>query len=237
MQKRFYSSAAVILVLAMFSVNINAQVLILKSAGSHAQAEYRAGTVIDENSAIDLKKGDHIVLLYGQATRTFHGPAIITPVEAFTNNVKSGKLAALADFLTSSSEKRTELGAVRGSDKTPADPWVVDVTKPGIKCVISVLPLILWRGMDVPGDQGSISLNSGRTAFLFSWPPGETEADWPAEIEWTPGQSLAIDYGLGETIKFQIRVMPQEIVDSGARLVWLAEQGCNDQVSALLDRI
>lgn len=236
MQKQFYLSIASIL-LAMFVLTAHAQILVLKSTGTHAPVHYRAGTVIDENTSIELQNGDQIVLLSGQATRTFDGPARITPAEVFSNNAISGKLAALAEFLISSSEERTELGTVRSGDDLPADPWVVNVTKPGLKCIIVGQPLILWRGMDIPGDHGIISSGNGAPAVVFSWPPGEAEVDWPGDMKWKPGETLVVDYGLDKTIEFQLRTMPSEIVDNGARLVWLAEQGCIDQVSVLLDRI
>ena len=83
MRKVTGKSATGVLLAALFGLHANAQVLVLKSTGANAAANYKAGTVIAETASIELHKGDHIVLLLGQATRTFDGPGNITPSEVF----------------------------------------------------------------------------------------------------------------------------------------------------------
>lgn len=227
-----------LLFLLVAAVSANAQILILKSTGANASAQYKAGSVIAEDTVIELAKGDQIVILSGQTTRSIDGPASITPAEVFTNKPLSGKFDALVDFLKNPSEEHVVLGAVRGNYvESPADPWVVNVTTPGVKCVIENESLVLWRGMDITGDKGKLSTAAGESQTTFDWPPGYTEADWPEDFVWSAGDTFRIDYGLDEQIEFHLVEMPAGIVDNGSRIVWLAEQGCFSQVALLLEKL
>lgn len=142
---------------------------------------------------------------------------------------------ALSALIATRNDRANRVGAVRsGSDADPIpSPWLIDITRPGERCLVEGAPIGWWRPSDV-----------SEQSFVVS----PLDRSWDAAFEFKPGQdTVAItkvsDIELTKAfliedrdLEYSIRVhlVPPLLDEPTFLAAWMIEKGCIQQVDALL---
>lgn len=209
---------------------VHGQYVVMEARG----VNFKSGQSIAINAEISLKEGERLVLIGGDGRSvTMRGPyaGSIPGKAASTNDAKQvlGVLLASRDARTSS------VGVVRSgaaSVKTP-DPWAIDVTRSGARCLREGESPVLWRP-------------EASTAISFIIFP--VDRSWRADFKWEKGQdrmrlpdlsrfdgvtTLLVNLDQQE-FALSFHRIPQSIQDPVILSAWMLEKSCIQQADALL---
>lgn len=218
----------VLLVLVPFGAANAAQYVVAEARG----IAITAGTVIDSSKTIDLKQGQHLVLISttGQ-TLKLDGPYHRAP--AADHGVELA--AAFSGLLTERKARTSEIGTTRSTAPRPdlPQPWLIDASAPGNACLMQNAAPVLWR----PEDKQALD--------VVITP---TDRSWKAETKWPAGQAdlkLKEDLGVhgdasyfislnGSESALAIATVPAALTNDQMRAAWMIQKGCDRQAAALL---
>ena len=207
------------------------------SAAQYVVAEARgiaisAGTVIDSSKTIDLKQGQHLVLISetGQTIK-LDGPYHKAP--AAEHGVQLA--AAFGGLVTERGARTSEIGTTRGAAPRPPLPqaWLIDASAAGNACLMQNHSPVLWRPVATEAADVVIS---------------PTDRSWKAETHWPKGANdlkLKDDLGIhgdasyfiavnGSESAIAIASVPAGLTNDKMRAAWLIQKGCDRQAQALL---
>ncbi len=218
----------------------------LIGGGAHAVA---ADLVVVEARGIDLKPGaivdglkplalrdDQVVTLIGPDGKIIklRGPSDAAPAPDTSSSTVDVK-AALNTLVTQELEGSTELGVVRGAqeDVVPPEPWLIDVTHDGNRCLPENSPITFWR----QGGGGAVSVTIA-----------PYDRSWLARAEWTQNDDRLVipsAVPLRSRATYIVRVgdketaitlimIPAALKNDAMRGAWMIEAGCEPQVKALV---
>jgi hypothetical protein len=231
---------------ARISFTVLAALAALLGAGAMARA---ADLVVVEARGIDLKPGaivdgvkplalkdDQVVTLIapdGKIIR-LRGPSDTPPApDAGGSTVDVN--AALKTLVTQELAGSTELGIVRGTQEqaVPPEPWLIDVTHDGNRCLPEHSPIVFWR----PGGGGAVSVSVApydRSWIARSeWTPNSDRLVIPTTVPLRPRATYVVRVGEKETA-ITIIVIPASLKNDAMRGAWMIEAGCEPQVKALV---
>jgi hypothetical protein len=197
----------------------------------------KAGQKIDSATRLVLKEGERITLI-GPDGKTitlrgkFDGPPLRKEPEA------SNPRRALAALINTRNARTSSVGVVRGaSDAAPLpEPWLVDMSRSGERCVKIGERPIWWRPED-------------SSAQKFTVLP--VDRSWRADFEWKPGQATM---GVPPLAKFDtqtifvirvedreysvnLNLVPADLDNDLILASWMLEKGCIQQADSLLRRV
>jgi len=207
--------------------------MVVASSGPSA-ARFPVGKKLDDAGRITLAKGDSVTVLDARGTKVLRGPgsfAVSQPGRSLPN-------PAYAVF-TRREVAQARVGAVRaGDDGKPLSPnlWLVDVAKPGTKCLADSRTVQLWRSDTAKEEGYAVAANNLKLArFVFR--SGEALIAWDmAQAPITDGASFSLQKEgsqVSQAIKFAVIANPP--VDPEALALALIDRGCWAQL-ALLSR-
>ena len=121
--------------------------------------------------------------------------------------------------------------AAVGTVKLP-EPWVVDVSHPGTRCVREGAPIVFWRAAaDKPAELSIAPLNRA-WRLTAPWTAGADRVLAPKELP-VPGRSTyLVDIGDGP-VAITLLVIPAAVANDEMRAAWMFEQSCNLQAETL----
>lgn len=223
-------AAAAAAVLAFGASEGGAGALLLKVEGAAVSQRHSVGDVVDK---LVLEDGDAVIALVGAEMDAFSGPSAFDWSAAGDGDAEDRN--ATMEMLKSPDDGGVVPGAVRGvSSAQPLDPWLLDVSRKGERCVRGGALPTLWRGASAAEVRTAIDdLETGDRA-VFTWPAGETTAPWPERIELLHMGDYAVEVGPSGA-----RVVTVHIVGDGqsdeATLAQMARAGCGAQMRRLID--
>jgi hypothetical protein len=168
-----------------------------------------------DNSKVDLRSGDALVLLGPSSTRQLRGPGSFVV----------GSQQALA------MNSRTRFGAQRSVFLRPT-PWEVDVTKSGSVCVANPSDLALWR-LDAAEPVTLRIERSGEEAAVLNWPANEARLSWPENLPIEDGIEYRLHRGDKQTA-VTIRTLAAKPDDQVSTAQAMIEKNCVAQLEALV---
>lgn len=211
-----------------------ADLVVVESRGIALQP----GQAVDGGKPLALKEGQQVVLIAptGQMIK-LHGPWDKPPIaDGAVADPDVG--TALKALLTQNLEKSEKVGVVRGAvaDIVPPDPWLVDVTHVGIRCVPANGQIVLWRPQG-----GSSAAPLSIQPFDRSW---RARAEWPAGADRLPmprrlpltNRSTYIVELNGKNTSITLVTVPAAASNDAMRAAWMIQQGCGAQAQSLLQR-
>ncbi len=216
------------LVLAPLSVANAAQYVVAEARG----IGIAVGSVIDPAKPLDLKQGQHLVLISetGQTIK-LDGPYHKAP--AAEHGVQLA--AAFGGLVTEGSARTSEIGTTRSVAPRPPLPhaWLIDASAPGNACLMQNRSPVLWR--PVAADAADVVITP-------------TDRSWKAETHWPKGANdlkLKDDLGVHGDASYFISVngsesaiviasVPAVLSTDQMRAAWLIQKGCDRQAQALL---
>ncbi len=223
--------------------------LLLLIAPVHASA---ADLVVVDARGIDLKPGakipSNVVVKLGAGARLtlvtangetirLRGPFEDLPVRDVANT--QGVVDSLRKMMVAPSSGALTPGVVRsGGDLIDLPgPWLVDVSRPGTRCIREGEPVVLWRPVKaVAAEALSITPIDRGWEAKGSWPAGLDTVTMPATLPLTSGNTFKVEVGQVEhPLMFQ--VVPKSLDNDKMRAAWMDEVGCNSQAVALAKSI
>ena len=208
-----------------------AEIVVMEVRG----AALKPGQVLDDGKVLDLKDGQRVVLVTADGdTLKLKGPYHQRPVEGA--NSGNSLTVALAELVVQKGVRTSDVGVVRAATKVQLpEPWVVDVSHPGNRCIIEGKPIVFWRETHNSAIKFSVSpLNRG-WHLSTNWPQGEDRLDSDrlgTELP-VPGRAtFLVDLGDGP-MAITLISLPATLANDRMRVAWMYQKGCNLQAEAL----
>jgi hypothetical protein len=212
------------------SVALAQKMVVMEVRGS----TLKVGETIDGARAINLKEGERLTLI-GPDGKTvsrrgpYSGPA--SPPAAGDADPK----AALAALVANRNARTSSIGVVRaGTDsvKVP-NPWYVDVTRSGPRCLQEGHQPALWRP-SADAAQSFVMFPSDRSWRAdFTWKKGEHAVQMPPLSRFEGVTTVLVNIDQQE-FAITINIIPKEIDSTPVLTAWMLEKGCIQQADALL---
>jgi len=196
--------------------------------------DLKPGAEVDGNKPLALKEGQVVTLISvsGRIVK-LRGPSNLPPAPA-----QGGSTAdiggALRTLVTQELADNSELGVVRGAsdDPVPPEPWLIDVTRDGNRCLPAKQPMVFWR----PGGGGAqaVSIAPYDRSWLAraEWHAGADRLNVTTEMPLRTRATYMIRLGDKEAAITLIRI-PPAVSNDAMRAAWMIEVGCIPQVKAL----
>jgi len=234
---RLIAASILVLALPAFATEVAAaDLVVVKSSG----IDLPAGQAVNPGKPLVLKGGEQVVLIApnGQIVR-LRGPWDKPPVSgsaAASPDVR----AALKALLTQNLARSQSVGAVRDTSPqvVPPEPWLIDVTHDGNRCLLENRPVMFWRphGRDAH-DFLSISPRNGAWEVRLDWPGGTDRLQLPPTL--LPRKALfnhsTYVIGVsGKNAEITLISIPIAAGNDAMRAGWMIEEGCDMQAQALL---
>jgi hypothetical protein len=219
--------------LAASAVPALAQLIVVDARGGGL----KPGQRIPATQAIALKEGERATLISPDGKTitlrgTFSGPA--SPGGSTQRDPK----AALAALINTRSARSSAIGAIRaGASAAPLpDPWLVDISRPGPRCVREGEQPVWWRpegGAEAPFTVFPVD-RSWRADF--TWGAGVDRMAAPRLSRLEGVNSFVIRNGDQESV-IVLNVIPKDLDDDVLLAGWMIEKACIQQADALLKRL
>ena len=187
----------------------------------------KPGQEIDLTRPMTLKPGEKLSLVgYNGFILTFVGPTTVTANSVA--NPFGGKfldpLRALVDRL----QKSDSLRSVRSTGRRIEDPWHIDVTRPGSRCILEQAPITVWR--DTPSDKQTLVIGPSGASWFASmdWPSDSDLMALGGEVRFDNGERVMAELD-GVISELTINVIPRSVTSPAAQAAWMIEKGCEEQ--------
>jgi hypothetical protein len=195
----------------------------------------KPGQRLDAQTRFDLKEGERLRLLAldGRSIE-LRGPRT-GPIPAAQQGASLDRSQALSTLITNRNARTGSAGVVRSGGTTASvpDPWSVDISRPGPRCVREGMHPVLWRPEPL----------DARTSTIHP-----ADRSWRADIGWSDGQSQVQMPDLGPLDRattlivsidqqehgLTLLIVPASIDDEMVLAAWMLDRGCVQQADALL---
>lgn len=223
-------SLAAVLAAWFWLAPAQAQLVVVETRG----ASFKVGQSISPQTTVTLKEGERVLLISPEGRSiTLRGPFNGPAAPQAAASVDPGK--ALAVLVANRDARTKSVGVVRaGTDavKTP-DPWAIDITRPGPRCLREGERPELWRP-DAAVAQAFVVFPSDRSWRAdFAWQPGQNRMQMPDLSRFAGVTTLLVNIDQQEHALSFSRI-PAEISDPFILAAWMLEKGCIQQGDALL---
>ena len=161
----------------------------------------------------------------------FHGRPIATASGGGTLTI------TLAALLVRKDVRASDVGAVRaGVAVQLPDPWVVDVSHPGTRCIREGIPVILWRSSSDKSAELAIAPLDRGWRLTAAWAKGQDRLPAPKDLPLPGRMTYLMDLGDGP-VAVTLLTLPASLDNSRMQAAWMFEKGCNLQGEALANTI
>lgn len=190
------------------------------------------GTLVDDAAPITVAEGAEVSLLHEDGTiATITGP-FSGPPPATEGEPSPNLVTALSSLVGEGGVDTSDFGSVRGAAGSADDPWTVDVSGSGHRCIMAGGKPTLWRE---GATTGTLGLLSGGGSAALAWPEEGGSQPWPATV---PIEDYA-DYGFvpdgsGSAAHVVLHIVPAALPSTAHVAKWMAENGCRPQARKLL---
>lgn len=197
--------------------------------------DLKPGAEIDGDKPLALKDGQVVTLISpsGDIIK-LHGPmnAALAPAQSGSSMDVRG---ALKTLVTQELADNSELGVVRGAadDPIPPQPWLVDVTHDGTRCLPENNPIVFWRPEGGGDDTVSIAPYDRSWLARAEWQAGSDRLLIAGAVPLRSSANYVVQIGTKETI-VKLLTVPSAVNNDAMRAAWMIEVGCISQVRSLL---
>jgi len=208
-----------------------AELVVIEARGLPMQA----GQVIDDSTPLVLKEGQRITLIAANgSTLKLRGPYDQAPGSG-EGGTGPGVVDALKALIVQKESRTSDVGVVRAgaaAAKLP-EPWVVDVSRPGNRCVRDGDPIVFWRPASGTTANLTITPLDKSWKIATTWPSGADRLVVPPNLP-VPGRPIYL-IELDETQSaITVSSIPGAVSSDAMRAAWMIEKGCQAQAEALL---
>ena len=197
--------------------------------------ELAPGAKIDGAKVLVLTAGQRLTLIAADGrSLKLRGPyeEAPAPVQAVAGAANVGD--ALKNLMNQRVAGTAALGVVRAGGEAAElpDPWVLDVSRSGARCVASDATPVLWGPRFAEATALAIEPADRSWRARGQWPAESDRFSLPARIPLADGRGYVFEIG-GNAANVVIHRMPASFRDPLLQAAWMIEKGCNDQARAL----
>lgn len=208
-----------------------ADLVVVESRG----IDLKPGTQIDGEKPLALKDGQVVTLISpsGEIIK-LHGPMSGAPAPGAGGSSVDVK-GALKTLVTQELADNSELGVVRGAaeDPVPPEPWLVDVTHDGARCLPVNSPIVFWRPGGGGADAVTIAPYDRSWLVRARWQAGSDRLLITDKVPLRTRSTYMVRVGKKETA-ITLVMIPAAVSNDAMRAAWMIEVGCVSQVKSLL---
>ena len=219
-----------LLALAMLTPAATAAQLVVVEARGVA---LKQGDVLDDARSIKLEDGQLLTLVAENGSiLTLRGPYDQAPAAG-----SSGVDVALALDALVAGKSRNVSGVMRvaATDVHLPDPWLVDLSHPGIACLHGGQTTVFWRASDT-GSVLTMTPSDHSWRGQTQWPAGSATMEVPATFPIKDGRIYLADFG-GKPVAVTLTRLPSTLSNPRMQAARMLEKGCVAQAEALLKTV
>ena len=198
-------------------------------------AALQPGQEVDGAQKMTLLDGQLVTLLSqtGQMIK-LRGPMDGPPLAGASAEGPT-TMAALEALVTQKLTRVEKAGVVRAGpgQVVPPDPWLIDVSRSGSRCLPQGAAIMLWRPSAVTAEPLIISPGDCSWRAQVQLAAGEDRAPLPRAVPVRARATYAATLG-GKAATLTLHSIPPAITTGAMRAAWMSEMGCDGQALALM---
>jgi hypothetical protein len=190
------------------------------------------GQVIDGSANLTLAEGQQVSLMTqdGKVVK-LRGPSDRPPApgDAATADVKTALLSLVAQ-----ESQRERAGVIRGGPGmvVPPEPWLVDVSGPGLRCLQADATITLWRPDASATQSVEVAPNDRSWKADVDWQAGSDRLSLPHNVPLRRRTPYVVKIG-GKEVNLTLVSLPTSLTNDAMRASFMMENGCDAQAKAL----
>lgn len=197
----------------------------------------KTGMSIDSDAPITLKEGERVTVIGPDGKSTvIKGPFSGEPLPK--GAAAADPKQALAALVATRDARTSSVGVIRaGTDavKIP-EPWLIDVTRPGPRCLLEGDLPVWWRPGGDTADTFTVFPVDRSWRADFNWQPGQDRQQVPPLSRFEGANTFVIRQGEAE-YAISLNIIPRGIDNNMVLSSWMLEKGCIQQADALLNEL
>lgn len=191
------------------------------------------GQVIDGSVNLTLTDGQQVSLMTqdGKVVK-LRGPFDKPPAPA---EAAAGANVQLAlQLLVTQQSSRERAGVIRGGPGmvVPPEPWVVDVSDPGLRCLEADSTITLWRSDASTTQPVEVAPNDRSWKADADWQAGSDRLTLPHNVPLRRRTPYVVRLG-GKEVNITLVSLPTTLTNDAMRASFMMENGCDAQAKAL----
>ncbi len=198
-------------------------------------AHLSPGDTVDSAKPLSLKDGQLVTLISpaGKIIK-LRGPSDQPPGGDETG-ASTDVNSALEALVTQKIARNDKAGVVRGTgtENIPPEPWLLDVTRPGNRCLPADSPIIFWRPGHATDETFVVAPSDRSWRATADWPQTTDRLTLPRTVPLPARSSYVVKLGKKEVMVTLIS-LPLSLTNDAMRAAWMMEEGCDAQAAALL---
>jgi hypothetical protein len=198
----------------------------------------KPGMSVESTAALSLKEGERVTLIAPDGkTVALRGP-FSGPPASRSGGAAADPRQALAALVSTRNARASSIGAVRagaGAVKLD-DPWLIDISRPGPRCLHEGKPPIWWRPAGGPAQAFTVFPIDRSWRADFTWAAGQTQLKAP-RLQKLEALTMFIVRSDGQELAVGVNMIPKDITDELVLAAWMLEKGCIPQADALLAQL
>lgn len=198
--------------------------------------DLKPGQTINGTQRLKLDAGARVTLIAPNGTSIkLRGPYEDAPAPASAGD--DGRVGeSLRRLVSQRQADASSLGVIRaagGPKKDLPEPWLIDVSQPGNRCLIEGSQAVFWRP-DRPAAAQKIEIAPADRSWQAraDWPTNSEKLAMPKTMPISDGATFMIELA-GATSAVTIHLLPAAIGSDTVRAAWMLEKGCDQQAAAL----
>jgi hypothetical protein len=208
-----------------------ADLVVIEARGLAVQA----GQVIDDSKPLVLKEGQRVTLIAANgSTLKLRGPYDQAPGSG-DGRAGPGVLDALKALIVQKESRTSDVGVVRAGASVARlpEPWVLDASRPGNRCVRDGDTIVFWRPAADATANLTVTPLDRSWKIATTWPSGADRIVVPRDLPIHGTSTYLIE--LDETQSaVMLHSIPGVVASDVMRAAWMIEKGCQAQAEALL---
>ncbi len=200
--------------------------------------DLKPGQAIEGEKPLVLREGQQVVLISASGkTVKLRGPWD-QPPEGNDGGGTADVAAALKTLVAQKMARTDRVGVVRGAgdEVIPPEPWLVDVTHVGNRCLLSDEQITFWRPTATGAAKLTIVPSDRSWQARADWPAGIDRMVVPKTVPLRNRASYVINLD-GKEVGITLIAVPSALSNDAMRVGWMMEAGCASQAQALLQHV
>lgn len=209
----------------------SAELVVIEARGLPVQV----GQVIDDSQPLVLKEGQRVTLIAANgSTLKLRGPYDQAPGSG-EGRSGPGVVDALKALMVQKESRTSDVGVVRAgaeAAKLP-EPWLLDVSRPGTRCVRAGDPIVFWRPAAGAVANLTITPLDKSWKIATTWLSGADRLVVPPNLPIQGASTYLVGLDATESA-ITLNSIPGAVSSDAMRAAWMIEKGCQAQAEALL---
>lgn len=200
-------------------------------------AGLKVGQTIDSAKPLLLKEGERVTLIGPDGNKlALRGPFNEAPLQKTAAALDPKK--ALVALVANRDARTSTAGVIRagGSAAPLPEPWLMDVSRPGVRCIQQGTRPVFWRPDAAKKTRLVVSPADRSFRAEFDWPQGSDRLQMPESSRFETQNLLRVELE-GQEFAIGLSEIPAGIDNPLVLFAWMSEKSCLQQADALIAQV